>query len=87
MKPGRLPLSLRALAHLLLLRPFLWLVFGVNIRGRENLEDSERYVRAEGEILIGLVTRVHGHDDQRGADLEDPEKSLVPSMRARGQPQ
>jgi len=54
MKPGRMPLSLRALAHLLLLRPFLWLVFGVNIRCRENLEGLDQVI---------LIANHHSHLD------------------------
>jgi 1-acyl-sn-glycerol-3-phosphate acyltransferase len=37
-------LSIRLLMHTLLLRPFLWLVFGVNIRGRENLEGLDQFI-------------------------------------------
>jgi 1-acyl-sn-glycerol-3-phosphate acyltransferase len=37
-------LSPRFLIHLLLLRPLIWAIFGVNIRGRETLEDLDRFI-------------------------------------------
>jgi len=36
--------SLRVLIHLILIRPFLKLFFGVNVAGRENLAASDRYI-------------------------------------------
>ncbi|UCC48293.1 MAG: 1-acyl-sn-glycerol-3-phosphate acyltransferase [Gemmatimonadota bacterium] len=39
-------LSLRLLIHLLLLRPLLRLVFGVNVVGRENLKGLDRFILA-----------------------------------------
>lgn len=36
--------SPRFLIHFLLLRPLIWAIFGVNIRGRENLEDLDRFI-------------------------------------------
>jgi len=43
MAPPR-ALSPRLLAHLLLLRPLLWIIFGVNIRGRENLDGLDQFI-------------------------------------------
>lgn len=43
MKPSEV-LSPRFLAHVLLLRPILWAVFGINVRGRENLEGLDRFL-------------------------------------------
>jgi len=37
-------LTPRFLVHLLLLRPLLWAIFGVNIRGRENLTGLDRFI-------------------------------------------
>jgi len=37
-------LSARALTHLLIFRPALRLIFGVNIRGRENFQDLDRFI-------------------------------------------
>ncbi|MBC8367222.1 1-acyl-sn-glycerol-3-phosphate acyltransferase [bacterium] len=37
-------LSARALTHLLIFRPALRLIFGVNIRGRENLDGLDRFI-------------------------------------------
>ncbi|MBU1700638.1 MAG: 1-acyl-sn-glycerol-3-phosphate acyltransferase [Candidatus Eisenbacteria bacterium] len=37
-------LSTRFLLYLLVLRPLIWAVFGINIRGRENLEDLDRFI-------------------------------------------
>ena len=34
----------RALTHLLIIRPALKLIFGVNIRGRENLDGLDRFI-------------------------------------------
>ncbi|MFH1843807.1 MAG: 1-acyl-sn-glycerol-3-phosphate acyltransferase [bacterium] len=36
--------TLRFLVHLLFLRPLLWLIFGINIRGRENLDGLKRFI-------------------------------------------
>ncbi|MHC4233720.1 MAG: 1-acyl-sn-glycerol-3-phosphate acyltransferase [Planctomycetota bacterium] len=44
MKKRRRVLSLRLLIHLLLLRPLLRLVFGINVAGRENLRGLDRFI-------------------------------------------
>ena len=37
-------ISPRLIVHLILLRPLLWAIFGVNVRGREHLVGLERFV-------------------------------------------
>lgn len=46
MTERRRTLSLRLLIHLLLLRPLLRLIFGVNVEGRENLKGLDRFILA-----------------------------------------
>jgi 1-acyl-sn-glycerol-3-phosphate acyltransferase len=44
MRERRRVLSLRVLIHLLLLRPLLRLIFGINVTGRENLKGLDRFI-------------------------------------------
>jgi 1-acyl-sn-glycerol-3-phosphate acyltransferase len=44
MKKLTSPFSVRVLTHLLLLRPFLKLFFGVNVAGRKNLASLDQYI-------------------------------------------
>ncbi|UCC84550.1 MAG: 1-acyl-sn-glycerol-3-phosphate acyltransferase [Gemmatimonadota bacterium] len=46
MTERRKTLSLRLLIHLLLLRPLLSVIFGVNVEGRENLKGLDRFILA-----------------------------------------
>jgi 1-acyl-sn-glycerol-3-phosphate acyltransferase len=44
MKKLTIPFSVRVLIHLLLLRPFLKIFFGVNVAGRKNLASLDQYI-------------------------------------------
>jgi len=64
-------LSARVLAHLLIFRPLLTLIFGVNIRGRENLAGLDRFILVSNHnshldtlllfavLPVGRIARTH----------------------------